>query len=159
MPRDRTILQISLAVLFGCLSWFVLPALQPYTELLISPMVATVRGIGITEHATFKIINLVFWALVGGVSSGLIFGLLLGYLVRPHWLRAWVVFVIMTIGGFLFSMFAEYGLSDFLASVWSGYLWSPTMLMIWGSMIVVGLFTWLGSRLRPPLRHPRHVAP
>ena len=159
MPRDHAILQILLAVLFGCLYQFVLPALEPYISLLAYPMASTVRDLGVTERTTFKIVNLGFWILVYGMVSGLIFGLPLGYLVRPHWLRAWVAFVIVAIGGFLFAMFAGYGFSDFLASAGGGYLWSWTMLGMWGQMLVVGLFMWLGSRLRPRLRHPTHVAP
>ena len=65
----------------------VLPALEPYISLLAYPMASTVRDLGVTERTTFKIVNLGFWILVYGMVSGLIFGLPLGYLVRPHWLR------------------------------------------------------------------------
>ena len=167
MPRDRTIFPIFLAALFGCLYHSVVPALEPYVSLLGLPMVKTVKSIGITAHSTFNIVNRSFFTLVWAVVSGVLIGLPLGYLVRPYWLRAWGVFVIVAIGGFFLVWVINNGISDFFVSVWNlpgpfglvGYLWSWLLLEMWGSMLGVGLFAWLGSRLGPRLRSSNHVAP
>src|SRR5438876_12388171 len=116
VPRDRSLSSTYLAVVFGCLYVSVLFALEPYVSLLAGPMVATVKSLGVTEVATFKIINVGFWALIYLVVSGLAFGLPLGLFSRSHWLRAWLVFVIAAIGtGLGFALAGEYGHSEFLS--------------------------------------------
>ncbi len=167
VPLDRLSSAFYLAVLFGCIYFFVLLALEPYLSLLASPMVEAVRTVGVTESATFKIINRVFWTVIWAVVSGLIFGLPLGLLARSHWARAWVAFLITSIGIRLVSALAgEYGLSEFL-SAWNlpgewglaGFLWEWSLPEVWTSMLGVALFAWLGSRMRTYLRRQNRVAP
>ena len=163
VPRDRSTSSIYLAVVFGCLYLSVLLALEPYVSLLAWPMVATVRSIGVAEVATFKTINVGFWAVVYFVVSGLAFGLPLGLFSRSHWLRVWLVFVIAAVGtGLAFALAGEYGPSEFLSDWHLPGQWGLAgFLSQWGSphgwtnMAGVALFAWLGSRLV----HQNRLAP
>jgi hypothetical protein len=166
MPRDRSLLTIYLAVIFGCLYPFVVFALEPYITLLAHPMGSTAREIGITK-GTFKIINAGFWPLIYTVIPGIIFGLPLGVLARSNWLRAWVLFVVASVGTSLAcALVGEYGYSEFLEAwrlpgQWglAGFTFSLKLPATWLTSIGIALFFWLGSRLHAPVSPQGHDAP
>jgi hypothetical protein len=158
VPSGRSPKTIYLAAILGGLFPFLLLALVPYADLLVSPMVEVVGGIGVTEHATFNMIDQGFWPVLWAVVSGLIFGLPLGLVARSQWGRAWVVFVTASIGATLCALAWNYDfpgiyeLPDFLLE------WS-LVPVVWGVLFGVGLFMWLGSRLRARLWRQNQVAP
>ena len=167
MLLNRALRTFVLAALLGCLWWLVLLLLEPNVSLLASPMVKTVRSIGVTEQATFRVINRAFWIIVWALVSGLIFGLPLGAVARSRWVRASVVFIVAAIGSSLgFALAGEFGLSEFLSprnlpgqAGLAGFLWDWAMPEPWTALLTVALFVWLGYRLRGDSSREHRVAP